>query len=77
MNGSTDQWMDEWTDQRTYQWMVRPFYGDARTHLTRPIPAIRCAWLAFLRRRYGPTDGRTDGPTDKGSYGVACPQLKT
>ena len=28
----------------------------------------------------GPTDGRTDGPTDrtdKGSYIVACPQLKS
>ena len=29
----------------------------------------------------GPTDGPTDGPkdgrTDKASYGVACPQLKT
>ena len=24
-----------------------------------------------------PTDGRTDGRTDKGSYRVACPQLKT
>ena len=23
------------------------------------------------------TDGRTDGPTDKASYRVACPQLKT
>ena len=22
------------------------------------------------------TDGRTDGPTDKASYRVACPQLK-
>ena len=25
----------------------------------------------------GPTHGRTDGPTDKASYRVACPQLKT
>ena len=25
---------------------------------------------------YGPTDGRTDGGTDKASYRVACPQLK-
>ena len=24
----------------------------------------------------GPTDQRTNGPTDKGSYRVACPQLK-
>ena len=32
------------------------------------MPAIRCAWHAFLKRCYGPTDGRTNGqmngPTD-------------
>ena len=31
--------------------------------ITRPISAIRCAWHAYLGRRYGPTDGQTDGQT--------------
>ena len=32
-----------------------------------------CAFSHFLTRGHGPTDGRTD----KASYRVACPQLKT
>ena len=37
----------------------------------------KCAFSHFSTRVHGPTDRRTDGQTDKGSYRVACPQLKT
>ena len=30
----------------------------------------------FQLDHHGPTDGRTNGQTDKASYRVACPQLK-
>ena len=54
---------------------------------TRPIP-IADGWVGADMRVFplstradGPTDRRTnsptDGPTDKASYRVACPQLKT
>ena len=36
----------------------------------------KCAFSQFWTRAHGPTDRRTDRRTDKGSYRVACPQLK-
>ena len=52
---------------------------------TRPIPVADGCAGAEMRvfthfdscsRTDRPTDGPTDGQTDKGSYRVACPQLK-
>jgi len=41
-----------------------------------PVLAIRCARNAFLNRRNGPTDGRTNGRTDTPSYRDAQAHLK-
>ena len=49
---------------------------------TRPKPVAdgwagaECAFSHISTRAYRRTDGRTDGRTDKGSYRVACLQLK-
>ena len=36
----------------------------------------KCAFSHFSTRAHQRTNQRTDGRTDKGSYRVACPQLK-